>query len=115
MTLMNRRPYQPRVRHLPRLVALEGREVPSSCVVNSLGNAGVGVAADHGDLRFCLSQSNAGPGEDLIIFSVQGTINLTKALPDITDDLIIAGPGADQLTVRRDTGGNTASSRRTPA
>jgi hypothetical protein len=67
--------------------------------VNSLGDTGVGVAADHGDLRFCLSQANARPGEDLIIFSVTGTINLTKALPDISDDLIIAGPGADQLTV----------------
>jgi hypothetical protein len=66
----------------------------------------VGVAADQGDLRFCLSRANAQVGEDLIIFSVTGTINLTKALPDITDDLIIAGPGADQLTVRRDTGGD---------
>jgi hypothetical protein len=84
---------------------LEGRDVPSTCVVSSLGDTGVGVATDHGDLRFCLSQANARPGEDLIIFSVTGTINLTKALPDITDDLIIAGPGADQLMVRRDTGG----------
>jgi hypothetical protein len=105
MNCLNRRPYRARPRHILRLEPLEGRDVPSTCVVNSLGDAGVGVTADHGDLRFCLSQSDAHPGEDLIIFSVQGTINLTKALPDISDDLIIAGPGADQLTVRRDTGG----------
>jgi hypothetical protein len=98
---LNRRPR----RHL-RLEALEAREVPSTCVVNSLGDSGVGVAADHGDLRFCLSQSNAQPGEDLIVFSVTGAISLTQALPDITDELIIAGPGADQVTIRRDTGGN---------
>jgi hypothetical protein len=73
--------------------------------VNSLGDAGVGVTANHGDLRFCLSQANARPGEDLIVFSVTGAINLTQALPDISDDLIIAGPGADRLTVRRVGGG----------
>jgi hypothetical protein len=105
MKRRNRRPYPYRASYVPRLEPLEGRAVPSTCVVNSLGDAGVGTAADHGDLRFCLSQSDARPGEDLIIFSVTGTINLTKALPEITDDLIIAGPGADQLTVRRDTGG----------
>jgi hypothetical protein len=99
MNRLNRRPNRARPRHVPRLEALEGRDVPSTCVVSSLGDAGVGVTADQGDLRFCLSQSNASPGEDLIVFSVTGTIKLTKALPDITDDLIIAGPGADQLTV----------------
>jgi hypothetical protein len=105
MNRLSRRPYPNRASYVPRLEALEGREVPTTCVVNSLGDAGVGVAADHGDLRFCLSQSNARPGEDLIIFSVTGTINLTKALPDISDNLIIAGPGADQLIVRAHTGG----------
>jgi hypothetical protein len=106
MNRLNRRPYRTRPRHTLRLEALEGRDVPSTCVVNSLGDTGVGIATDHGDLRFCLAQSNAHQGEDLIVFSVTGTINLTKALPDISDDLIIAGPGADQLTVRRDTGGD---------
>jgi hypothetical protein len=99
MSRSNRCPHRARPRHVLRLELLEGRDVPSTCVVNSLGDAGVGIASDRGDLRFCLSQANARSGEDLFIFSVQGTINLTKALPDITDDLIIAGPGAGQLTV----------------
>ncbi|HMB92338.1 MAG TPA: right-handed parallel beta-helix repeat-containing protein, partial [Rhodothermales bacterium] len=34
---------------------------------------------------------------------VTGTINLTGALPDLGTDLEIQGPGADMLTVRRDT------------
>src|SRR5205085_1792521 len=44
-------------------------------------------------------------GADTINFSVNGTINLTGALPDITGDLTINGPGSNLLTVRRDTGG----------
>jgi hypothetical protein len=81
------------------LEALEGREVPSTCVVNSHGDTGVGVAADHGDLRFCLTRADTLPGPDTIVFSVTGTIALNGALPPITDDLSIAGPGADLLTV----------------
>ncbi|MBS1790757.1 MAG: putative Ig domain-containing protein [Acidobacteria bacterium] len=48
----------------------------------------------------------AGSGVDRITFSVTGTINLAGALPDITQPLVIAGPGANLLTVRRNTGGN---------
>jgi hypothetical protein len=37
---------------------------------------------------------------------VSGTINLASELPVITDFLWITGPGANLLTVRRDTGGD---------
>src|SRR5262249_16452953 len=86
-------------RHQLTLEALENRTLLSTCVVNSLGDVGIGRFGGVGDLRYCLNKANANPSEDLIIFSVAGTIKLRKALPDITDDLIIAGPGADQLTV----------------
>jgi hypothetical protein len=91
--------------YIPRLTALEARDVPSICVVNNLGDTGAG-AGSAGDLRYCMDRSNRQAGKDQILFSVQGTINLTQALPEITDDLTIAGPGADRLTVRRDTGGS---------
>ncbi|MGE0638997.1 MAG: choice-of-anchor Q domain-containing protein [Thermoanaerobaculia bacterium] len=43
----------------------------------------------------------------LIRFDVpDGTIELASALPVITTAMIIEGPGADRLTVRRDAGGN---------
>jgi CSLREA domain-containing protein len=42
-----------------------------------------------------------GGGSDTIAFSVSGTINLTSALPGITSDMTINGPGLSQLTVRR--------------
>src|SRR5262245_6491330 len=86
--------------HRPlRLEPLEGRTLPTTFVVIDLGDTGVGPAAARGDLRYCLERANATAGEDLIIFEAQGTINLVAPLPAVTDDLILAGPGADRLTV----------------
>ncbi len=45
-------------------------------------------------------------GDDTINFSVTGTINLTGALPDISTNVLLSGPGSASLTVRRDTGGD---------
>ncbi|HEX9000675.1 MAG TPA: choice-of-anchor Q domain-containing protein, partial [Blastocatellia bacterium] len=59
-----------------------------------------------GSLRQAMLDANAAPGGDIITFIVTGTINLASALPAIEQDLTITGPGANQLTVRRDTGGN---------
>jgi CSLREA domain-containing protein len=47
-------------------------------------------------LRDAISQAGAG---DTIDFSVSGTVRLGSALPAITQNLTIQGPGADQLTV----------------
>jgi CSLREA domain-containing protein len=52
-------------------------------------------------LRAAIQQANADPSGDVIGFSVNGTINLTSALPDISKSMTISGPGAAQLTVRR--------------
>ena len=50
-----------------------------------------------------------GSGDDQIHFALPGTapwtVNLTGALPTLDSNIKIEGPGADQLTVRRDTGG----------
>jgi CSLREA domain-containing protein len=67
-----------------------------------------GVCADAGGactLRAAIQQANADPPGDVIALSVNGTINLTGALPDISNSMTINGPGSDKLTVRRDTGG----------
>jgi len=59
-------------------------------------------------LREALNKSNSLVGAsgnivfDNTVFSVPRIINLTEALPDITNSLNLAGPGADLLTVRRD-------------
>jgi hypothetical protein len=48
----------------------------------------------------------AGTGDDTITFSVTGTVNLTGALPDLSTNVTIGGPGAKLLTLRRNTGGD---------
>jgi len=72
-------------------------------IVDRLTDNGEGSGL-RGDLRYCLT--NARSGADTITFEVTGAIHLTGALPDLSTSVTIAGPGADQLTVRRDTGGD---------
>ncbi len=48
----------------------------------------------------------ASPGPFTITATASGTINLAAVLPDITKDITFIGPGASNLTVRRNSGGN---------
>src|SRR5262249_5760049 len=57
-------------------------------------------------LREAITAANNQAGDDVITFNVAGTINLTGPLPDLSTNVEIRGPGADNLTVRRDTGGD---------
>ncbi len=66
--------------------------------VTSLGDTGAG-SGPTGDLRYVLTAVNAGEGGDTIAFAVAGTVSLTRALPVLTKDVTIAGPGADSLTI----------------
>jgi hypothetical protein len=91
-----------RERWRPRLEVLESRTLLSVFTVDHLTDDGMGSGLA-GDLRYCLT--NATSGQDIITFGVTGTINLTGALPDLTASVRIAGPGANRLTVRRNTGG----------
>jgi predicted outer membrane repeat protein len=85
----------------PHLEHLEPRALLSVFIVDRLTDAGQGQDLA-GDLRYCLTQAADG---DSITFGVTGTVNLTGALPDLTHSISIQGPGADLMTVRRDTGG----------
>ena len=67
--------------------------------VNSLGDTGAGSGTS-GDLRYCITQTNAAGGTNVITFSVTGTVNLASQLPDIINNLTITGPGADLLTIK---------------
>lgn len=64
--------------------------------------------AGAGSLRQAILDANAQAGADAITLAagVTGTINLASALPDLSTDITIAGPGAAVVTVRRDTGGD---------
>src|SRR5262245_23354925 len=89
--------------------ALEDRSVPATFTVNTLVDENDGIAVGGVSLREAIAEANGnGTGLDTIDFdvSVTGTINLTGALPTLNTDLTIDGPGANLLTVRRDTGGD---------
>jgi hypothetical protein len=60
-----------------------------------------------GSLRQAILDANAADGpDDIDATGVTGTIDLQSALPQLSEAVDITGPGADQLTVRRDTGGD---------
>ena len=92
---------------------LSRAQAAATFTVNSLADTsdaapGNGACADAGGqctLRAAIEEANALSGDDTINFSVTGTINLTSALPSLTN-MTINGPGSGLLTVRRDTGGN---------
>ena len=79
-------------------------------LVNTTSDAVVLGACQNGDpgcsLRDAIQTANAHPGGDGIVFDLPAgsVINLTTALPDITDSVNINGPGADKLTIN----GNSA-------
>ncbi|GAB3702538.1 hypothetical protein GCM10027592_32050 [Spirosoma flavus] len=74
----------------------------SSYVVTSTADSGPGT------LREAMNSiaATSCPGPFTITASVSGTINLASVLPDITKDIAFIGPGASNLTVQRNTGGN---------
>jgi hypothetical protein len=80
---------------------LEPRRLLSIFTVDRLTDLGEGHGAA-GDLRYCMTQAGDG---DRITFGVNGTINITQALPTLDHSIAIQGPGANLLTVRRDPSG----------
>jgi hypothetical protein len=79
-------------------IPLPATAAAKSFPVTSTGNAGPG------SLRAAIEAANSSPGPDIVGIGAIGTIDLEEALPDISDDLEIRGPGADLLTVRRASG-----------
>lgn len=88
-----------------RAECVEDRCVPATFTVNTLADT---VDADPGvtSLREAIVAANDQAGDDVIDYGVTGTINLTGPLPDLSSNIQLLGPGAANLTVRRDTGGD---------
>jgi predicted outer membrane repeat protein len=63
-------------------------------VVTTLADSGTG------SLRAAIAWADANPGHDVIEFAVTGTIALKSALPALTTNVNIEGPGANLLTVQ---------------
>jgi hypothetical protein len=79
----------------PVLERFEDRTLLSTFSVTNLFDAGVG------SLRWAIGQANTQPGDDTIDFSVNGTLDLNTALPNLSSNIQITGPGASSLTVER--------------
>ncbi len=94
-----RRPPQPQRR--PCLELLEERSLLSVFTVIDMGDAGIGFA-DHGDLRYCITQANANDESSNVIKfhrGLTGTIVLTQGPLDISKDLTIRGPADGNITI----------------
>jgi len=99
-------------------LALTLRPTPPAHAATITVNGTVDTIANDGQctLREAIMAANAdtavnecaaGSGDDTIdLSSITGMIHLTGPLPDLTSNIIFNGPGASNLTVRRDTGGN---------
>ncbi len=77
--------------------SLESRSLLSTITVSNIGDTGPGT------LRAAIEQANLDPAQDTITFapSVTGTITLSTALPDLSANVVIAGPGLSVLSVAR--------------
>lgn len=76
-------------------MAVSGALRAESFLVDNLDNSGAG------SLREAMASANSNPGLDTIEFDagLNGTIVLASALPQLNDDVIISGPGAEIITV----------------
>ena len=76
----------------PRLEGLEDRCLLATFLVNTLADT---LDADQAvtSLREAITAANSQAGDDIIQFSVTGTINLTGALPDLGTPIRIQAPG----------------------
>src|SRR5262249_6157243 len=76
-------------RFRPRLEVLEDRLTPAPLTVTNTLDMGAG------SLRQAILDANGMPGDDVITFAtgVTGTINLASALPDLSSNIDLEGPG----------------------
>ena len=92
----------------PTVTLLEERTLLSTLnlTVNTLIEDPSGPTSGSITLRDAITQANADTtdSQEVISFApgLQGTIDLTKALPALNNNIAIQGPGASNLTVQRD-------------
>ncbi len=86
-----------------------GPLLPPELRVTTIGDHDDGTcSASDCTLREAINAANAFSGDKVINFGagVTGTIQLSAALPELRTRISVEGPGADLLTVRRNSGGD---------
>ena len=77
-------------------------------VVNSLNDVNDGTCdGTHCSLREAINKANGTLADDVITFSVIGTINLTSILPTVVNSGALTISGADSIIISGDTDNNT--------
>ena len=96
---------RPHARRRLSLECLEDRTVLSTIAlsVNTLvDDPGVPISG-YTTLRDAITQADFDTANQYVInFAVEGTIDLTSPLPDLSNNIDLDGPGASNLTVQRD-------------
>jgi len=88
----------------PIVALLEERSLLSSLSLTVTTLADDQISPIHGQttLRDAITQADARTTNQYVItFAVNGTIDLTKALPDLKNNITLEGPGASKLIVTR--------------
>jgi len=88
----------------PTLTLLEERTLLSTLnlTVTTLADDPVTPISGQTTLRDAITQANASTATSQVItFAVDGTIDLTKPLPALNNNISLEGPGASDLTVQR--------------
>ncbi len=88
----------------PIVTLLEERTLLSqlSLTVNTLADDPSGSIPGYTTLRDAITQANASTAsQEVISFAVNGTIDLTSALPDLNNNIFLEGPRSANLTVQR--------------
>ena len=103
-------------RRSPRwLVSVLGLLLSLACADAHASTFAVTNLNDSGpdSLRQAITDANANAGADTILFvnGLTGTIALTSALPNLTEDVTLSGPGAKLLTVARSSAAGTPAFR----
>jgi hypothetical protein len=98
----------------PTLTLLEERTLLSTLnlTVTTLADDPVTPISEQTTLRDAITQANASTdSQEVLNFApgLQGTIDLTSALPALDNNITIQGPSASNLTVQRDSGAGTFS------
>ncbi|NLA37330.1 MAG: hypothetical protein GX868_16820 [Actinobacteria bacterium] len=100
-----RRPFAALALTLGGLLGAVGSTLAVGVVAPNPVSAATYTVTSNGDdgspdtLRHAVIEANASPGADVISVGGVGTITLASALPDITDELTITGPGAQLATL----------------
>jgi Ca2+-binding RTX toxin-like protein len=87
----------------PQAMQTYNETLSTVLTVNTLTDENNGYGVGRNSLREAIARANSTPGTQTIRLAANGTINLARALPEITSNIVLRGSGANRITVQRNT------------